>query len=256
MSAAWSAIEAMGTGVTALIALVLLAQGQSDRRELRRREAASQASLLVATTVQARGGVLLLRNESPRSILLEHITLVRQDTWQSMLGQGREALHTVSMPTLGGFGPMPLLLHGGETREVILPGVVPLYPGLSFAIIEFRDAHGTAWKKRTDTGEFKEATPEINPFQRRVQKVVARCRFAQWLWSKLLIDPAMKAARTRQDRVPRVLTLHRALWGYWGGGEREVWTAPEASPPQWSFDELFIPPSRVPENVRDEHEQS
>lgn len=250
--ALWNALTAVATVAATLIALILLRQGQADRRTLRRKDDEEQAALLVAAILQQHtsmgtgtwsldGSTIFLKNESPRSLVIESITLVERACWQELESRGTDRLTETYLnefqPAMG-----TRLLVGGETIEVPLAKASSA-SGRTFAIIDFRDARNIQWKKRTDTGEFKRARRELNALQNWVQACVNRLPGAGFLWNRLMIKPVIEAAKRRVDRVPVSLTMHRRLWGYWGGGEREMWTEPDEAPPLWPYEELPLPSS-------------
>lgn len=236
------------TVATAVVALVLLYQGQRDRRRLREETARRQAAMVmvaahsdwVTTAPSARrltGSTLTIRNESDQAIRLDHLTLVNAGGWQQLKERGAWTLDTTDVAP-----PSPLLRPRNEIT-VQLPegwGLDSGVTGSDFAVVFFVDARNQQWRLRTDTYELALACRHLNLGQRLFQDLT-RMPPVRWLFIGLPSRAARRSVRRHPDRTPLSLRWVRATFGYWPGGgpaEHAPWTRPYDAPASWGYEGL------------------
>ncbi len=165
----WNAAEAVGTLLTALVALYLLWQGQRDRRKERDDSRSAQARDVVVRVEESwtlvngnpnnkgfeRAEVQIL-NESDRPIAVVSVDYVQhrfeeEDRWTVNLS------HLVVT----------------EDRLVMGRSTMSLDPAEAggFAIAEFRDHRGQHWKRRSNDQELRRWPPTLRWWQRAVNFV-------------------------------------------------------------------------------------
>lgn len=244
-----SAIDAaagVATVVTAAVALFLLGQGQSDRRRIHRDEQRRQASQVTLSVVSSWTKLdentetpnwfrLVVLNESDQVIHLNAVTLVEPSTWARLQEIGRTRLRTedvrVAEHLIRPRTEVTLDLPDGW---VIQSGV----EGADFIIINFTDARGNDWERRSDTYHLRPVPEPINSAQRLFQTITRRAKPLHWLLAELPARAAIHRARTHPDRIPLALRWCRATHGYWGPGEEDRWLSPDEAPPLWPYTDL------------------
>jgi hypothetical protein len=252
MLSMWNAISAIAAAATAIIAVFLLGQGQQDRRRLadeRRRAQAAQVSLtttidsqrLGPTTTQLVGAHASVFNESDRLVHLTSLRLVDSSVgWESLRAAGRTEVRTEWVDI-----PDALLLPHSRAEFTMPSGWFPqVGVGGSFLLLEFTDAAGLGWRRRSDTFELQSRTTTLNAGQRFVQRLSRRLPPFEWLVVRLPFALARRAGRKRPDRVPASARWICALWGYWPPGSQDEWLQPRGAPPIWLYDDL-VPPAKL-----------
>ncbi len=233
--------------LTGLIAIGLLFQGLRDRERVRGEQLRAQAELVtlsvIAPTVATvvRSPVLVILNNSTLPIHIERITQVDGgEPWTEIESRGERRLNTTA------FAQTNALIRPRDEVRVGTPDGTSLEAGVGgpFAIVEFRDARGMRWKRRTDTFELRLDETKLNIAQSLVQRFASRHERLYTAFATPLERMAVRAARRDPSRIPRTLRFQRALWGYWGPGEEDPWLMPEGAPPLWRFVELLPPPNR------------
>jgi len=240
-----------GEFVTALIAVILLAQGQRDRRRLRQGAARSQAEqvMVVAETTQipitptsARltGSSITILNESDQAIQLKLLTLVRAERWEDVRQRSTQQPDTANVPLSD-----PLLRPRGEIVVPLPDGwhLSSAHLGSDFAVVSFVDAHDQQWWRRTDTNELMLTHSSINTAQKTFQRLTHRLPIARQLLTNLPIKIAQKSVDRHlgRDRLPLALLWVRVSHGYWppgGPAESSPWTRPVNAPVWWGYNGL------------------
>jgi hypothetical protein len=186
VSGEWSAVEAVSTFVTAVVALYLLGQGQRDRRHIRDDQRSAQArDVLVRideiwepvggdTARQFKRAKVVVSNHSDRPIALEGLDYIRH--------------HQPKHPDLGPIQITALdienrLVMGGDSARW------ERYQEGGFAVVEFRDHDGQRWQRRSDLQDLRKWPSPIRWWQRGIQGL---CRPRPLYW--LLLRPWERAA--------------------------------------------------------------
>ena len=208
----WSAVEAVSTFVTAVVALFLLGQGQRDRRRIRDDQRSAQArDVLVRvhenwepvkgdTARQFRGAKVVVSNHSDRPIAIEGVDYIRhhQDERTDV-------------------GPIQITALDFEEDRMVMGGATAerqLYQEGGFAIVEFRDHDGQRWQRRSDDQDLRKWPSPIRWWQRGIQGL-CRARPLNWLLLRPWERAAFRSAKRHgPDRVPFGLKMTRFLFGY------------------------------------------
>lgn len=230
----WDAMSAIFTMAATLIALYLLAQGQGDRRVLRRIKEREQAVRVMAwhedswTSLSESSAVLAerifyFRNDSDLPVDLTHVEYVTPSLHSIESHREDERLEWDRL----------VIRPGGEWHRRFE------HDHPYFAIMEFTDTAGARWRRRTDTSELQEIPRPIRWWQRAFQTV---CRVRVFYWPLLGIwerQAVRRVARDGPDQVPWQVKYARFMFGYWGPGEPDEWKIPFAAPPLWEYEELY-----------------
>ncbi len=243
-----AAVQAIGTAVTAIIALYLLWQGQRDRRLLRAEQERVQASLVsLSTIIEQRQGAAgsdylldhcraIVLNQSESVIHLEGLTLVEGgEQWDALVREGRYSLRAQGMAVLDH------LLLPRALREIPLPSGWFPEPGVGgqFVIVDFTDAAGRRWRRRSDTYDLERRHRRANTWQLRFQRASSRLSLLHKVAFQWPSTWAVRAAKKRPNKLPLSLRWCRLLWGYWPGGEEDAWLRPNGAPILWDFEGLW-----------------
>lgn len=234
----WSAVEAVSTFVTAVVALYLLGQGQRERRRIRDDQRSAQArDVLVRveeiwepvkgdTARQFKGAKVVVTNHSDRPIAIEGLDYIRH--------------HQPEHPDLG-----PVQVTGLDVQEhrLIMGGASAewqRYQEGGFAIVEFRDHDGQRWQRRSDVQDLRKWPSPIRWWQRGIQGL-CRARPSNWLLLRPWERAAFRSAKRHgPDRVPFGLKMTRFLFGYWPAGEPDPWRDTAAFlPALFGYTELY-----------------
>jgi hypothetical protein len=196
----WSAVEAVSTFVTAVVALYLLGQGQRDRRRIRDDQRSAQArDVLVRvdeiwepvpgdTARRFKGAEVVVSNHSDRPIAREGLDYIRH--------------HHPEHPDLG---PVQVTALDIEEDRLVMGGRSAnweRYQEGGFAIVEFRDHDGQRWRRRSDLQDLRKWPSEIRWWQRGIQGL---CRAALVLASTAPVRagsvPKRQAARSQPSAL-------------------------------------------------------
>jgi hypothetical protein len=239
---------AIATVITALIALFLLWQGLRDRRRLRDEAHRHQAELVTMSGKsswrkisdsgrQLESSQLTILNESDRVIHVQRVTLVQPARWKEG-ANGDQALSVADVSVAD------QLLRPRDEVSLQLPQAWHLEPGVigsAFAVLEFADARGYRWRRRSDTFELETKRRTINNAQKLFQPITRRVKPLRWLFATIPQKLALRAASRHPERISLALRWCRATHGYWGAGERDPWLSPEGAPPWWRYEGLPRP---------------
>lgn len=119
--------------------------------------------------------------------------------------------------------------------------------GGDFAIVNFTDARGHRWRKRSDTYELQPSGPrKINWAQKSFQGATKRIRLFRWLAATVPQNRTRRAIQKHPERIPLAMRWCRATHGYWGAGEMDPWLCPEGAPPWWRYEGLPNPSTGKP----------
>jgi hypothetical protein len=230
----WSAVEAVSTFVTAVVALYLLGQGQRERRRVRDDQRSAQArDVLVRVDekwepVQGRfeGAKVVVSNHSDRPIAIEGLDYIRH--------------HQPEHPDLG---PGQVTGLDIEEHRLIMGGASaewPRYQEGGFAIVEFRDHDGQRWQRRSDDQDLRKWPSEIRWWQRGIQGL-CRARPLYWLLLRPWEQAAFRSAKRHgPNRVPFGLKMTRFLFGKWPRGEPDPWRdTADFLPALFGYTELY-----------------
>jgi hypothetical protein len=231
-----------------VVSLVLLWQGQRDRREIRRVREEEQARRVTLGVEQHQrqtgphssetlGCTLHVRNDSDRQVQIGALTLVWSDAWETVRERGEFQLciepvelgRSFLRPTEG------LNLHFDQRW------IGDSVSGGDFAVLHIVDESGGRWRRRSDTGELQRWPSPPGKFPRAFQSVARTLPPVHWL---LIHWPARLAFRRVRRRGASMVPLSArwvvALWGYWPAGERDPWLRPQGAPALWGYDTLEL----------------
>lgn len=248
-------LDALGSFSSAVIALILAIELFHSRHKTRDETRRAQAEMVTMTAQtrqteispthsQIHGCTLTIFNESSQVIHLRNVTVINDIGWEAARTSGDMRLpqHIIGLP--GRF------LRPQEDTEVELPADlrIDIGTGGQFAIVEFTDARGTAWRRRSDTFELQPSITELNRPQEWFQAISGRVQVLGWLLRTLPVRRAGWVAGRdvdmRRTRLPLSARWVRATHGFWPAGEPDPWARPNGAPAAWGFDGLF--PSNPP----------
>jgi hypothetical protein len=114
-----------------------------------------------------------------------------------------------------------------------------------FAIVEFVDALGESWRRRSDTQKLEATNRPVTAVHDWFQRSAARSRLFLWLLHEVPLYWAMEGAWLDPAQRPSWSTRWvRWTWGKWPIGERDPWERPDGAPPLWHLDDM--PPLGTP----------
>ena len=230
----WSAVEAVSTSVTAVVALYLLYQGQRERRRIRDDQRSAQARDVLVRVDENRepntgrfeGAAVVVSNHSDRPIAVEGVDYIRH--------------HHPEKPDVG-----PVQVTGLDIEEHRLvmgkaSAEWQLYCEGGFAIVEFRDHDGQRWQRRGDVQDLRKWPSEIRWWQRGFRGL-CRARPLNWLLLRPWEQAAFRSAKRHgPNRVPFGLKMTRFLFGKWPAGEPDPWRDTAAFlPALFGYTELY-----------------
>jgi hypothetical protein len=248
-------LDALGSFSGAFIALILAIEFFHARGKTRDEARRAQAELVTMTAqtqqtevspnqFEVHGCTLTIFNESSQVIHLQGVTLIRDIGWDMVRSAGDLDVprHTIGLSRR--------VLRPQEDAGVELPSgwTIDIGVGGLFAVVEFVDARGRVWRRRSDTFELRPLVAELSRPQEWFQAITQRSRVLRWLLQDLPIRRAQQVAgRDVSMRRSRLSARWvRATHGYWPAGEEDPWNRPNGAPAAWGFDGLFPPPSSRP----------
>lgn len=227
----WTAASGVGTLATAIVSLFLLGQGQRDRRRIREDQVRAQADL-VTMSYDSSLRLIRVHNNSDRPMHFLGVDFVAAPISEV---SALPVLEAVSQRPMGNGVVLPgkpdgVVVPRAHTPEICISG--------DFAIVNFLDAHGTKWRRRSDTLELArlEDGSSLNVLQRSVQ-FLARLApetvsntvhgwVSQW---------AHRTAKHRPNRVPFAVRLTVQIWGYWPPGSPDSWLLNPDGNVAWAY---------------------
>lgn len=245
----WSALANV---ILAVIAVVLLLQGQRDRRKDRQandREQANRISIAIIEnnvrkndfSYERKSRTIRLRNDSDLPINYSgSISLHRDEVWDrenSMLWPRSDA-DDGSVET----GETSLRPH--EEREFI-----DTNHGWDYAVFEFEDSNGRGWARATNTGGLYLLTGGAIWRQEAYQRLamLPGLRYPLDIWPANLVVWSIKRTPKVPLKIPASARLIRCLRGDMPIGEPRPWELPQGFDARdWPYYRLWASVNDLP----------
>lgn len=249
--------DALGSIGAAVVAWTLWRQSRREIQRLRDGERRRQAALVtLATEVQKtvdadlsctlEGCRLTIFNESEQVVHLNSIRLVdATEDWTHLQLDIQENLRTALVD------PSDEIVRPRKELSIQLPK--GWYPerGVEgqFVIVEFTDAQGEPWRRRSDTQELESMKRSISKMQDWFQRTTTRSRLLRWLLIDIPMYRSLKGAWSDPMQRPSLSTRWiRRTMGEWPIGEKDPWEQPNGAPPLWKLEGM---PPRTKPALRD-----
>lgn len=232
MNAWYEPWSAMANVVLAVIALLLLFQGQNDRRKDRKARERDQASRVSVAVIEnnvkisefgysRESRVIRLRNDSDLPISYSgSVFLYVNKEWNSK----DSTLHSPSDENYRSIETGESSLRPHEETEL-----VDTHHEWDYAVFEFEDSNGWSWARATNTGGLYRLNDDLSWYQRCYQRLesLPLLQYPLQVLPSWMIRCSIKRMPQNSFRVPASARLLRLLRGSMPIGEMSPWETPQ-----------------------------